>query len=436
MRLNPEKINNLIEAQYHYFESGQPEHAATVVDMLMRPLYALGRYPELLTLVEKTIESVEEPDDRFYIYQARALMALGRPDEALSILELVQYEIEDQELKAAVLTDKGTSLRRLGQSSRAGEIIDDYQEAFGIYEELLHAADSEDEWKLFRENQGTCLFGEGNIYQYFLTRPKEAMEEYGRARVIFEEVKSADGIADATKQMGEVFASPQFPDFFNPKRANDFLNEALAIYRENNYQKGVLETLYQLGRLHRAEPKHALEFFDQYLELAKSLGLIREQAIAKRHLADVRFGMAVSKPLDQVGIESDYAPVIQLINEAIPVLRLFMYDIWSQRVLVNCYYLLGEVFMILGDNKRTLEVFQQGLRLSHDQIFESRQTGDVRRRVRLILKIANLLFGTDRRGEAEAVLAEHESDFKQLEFPTPSQEQQVHELITRLTKGG
>ena len=422
MRLNPEKINSLLEAQYHYFASGQPEQAATVVDKLMRPLYALGRYPELLNLVEKTIESVEEPDNRFYIYQARALMALGRPDEALSILELVQYEIEDQELKAALLIDKGASLRRLGQFSRAEEIIHDYQEAFGIYGEL--AAESEDKElrTLFKENQGTCLFGEGNIYQYFLADPDTAMKEYAQARAIFEEVKSADGIADATKQMGEIHASPQFPAFYSPERANEFFQQALATHRENNYQKGVLETLYQLGRLHRAEPKEALKFFGEYLELAKSLGLIREQAIAKRHLAEVRFEMIQREQRDQVNLEPDYSSVIELISEAIPVLRLFTNDIWSQRALVNCCYLLGEVLMVLRDDVRALEAFKLGLRISHEEIFESRQTSDVRRRVRMLRKIADLLSRTDYPSEAEALLAEHADEFRQLELPPPSRE--------------
>ncbi len=431
MRLNPEKINSLIEAQYHYFESGQLENAATVVDRLMSPLYELGRYPELLNLVEKTIENVEEPDNRFHIYHARALMALGRPDEALSILELLQYEIDqDQELKAAVLIDKGNSLRRLGQFSRAEEIIEDYQEAFGIYGELLKEVESDDVKKLFRENQGTCLFGEGNIYQYFLEDPNSAMEEYQEARAVFEEVKSSDGFADATKQMGEIYASPQFRKFYSPERANEFFSHALATHRENNYQKGVLETLYQLGRLHRSEAVAALKFFEEYLELAKTLGLIREQAIAKRHVAEVRFEIEIQK----LSNDMDLDPVSRLLNESIPVLRLFTYDIWSQRALVNCHYLLGEISMVLGDDKAALQAFEDAARLSSETIFESRQAGDVRRRVRSVLKIADILFRNDRSFEAEVILAEHANDFVQLELGTPSREQ-IHELITRLTKG-
>jgi tetratricopeptide (TPR) repeat protein len=436
MRLNPEKINSLIEAQYHYFESGEVDHAAEVVEMLMKPLYALGRFPELLGLIEKTLGQVEEPDDRFYIYQARALLALGRPDEALSILELVQYEIgRDRELKAAILLDKGTSLRRLGEFSRAGEIIEDYQEAYGIYEDLQKAGESEELKKLFRENQGTCLFGEGNIYQYFLDDPNSAMEQYGQARTIFDEVKSADGIADATKQMGEIYASPQFRGFYSPEMADDSLQKALAIYRENNYQKGVLETLYQLGRLHRAESDRALELFGEYLYLARSLGLIREEAVAKRHIAELRLELARRKREAQMEVAPDLVAINALLQEAISVLHLFKFDAWSQRALMNCYYVLGELWSLVGNYENALESFQTGLKVAHAPVFDSRKKGDVRRRIRLLLKVVQILFRMDRGLEAETLITAHADDFKQLEIHTPSREQ-VQELITRLTKGG
>jgi tetratricopeptide (TPR) repeat protein len=436
MRLNPEKINSLIEAQYHYFESGEIDHAAEVVEMLMKPLYALGRYLELLGLIEKTLGQVEDPDDRFYIYQARALLALGRPDEALAILELVEYEIgSDRELKAAILLDQGTSLRRLGEFSRAGEIIEDYQEAYGIYEDLQKAAESADLKKLFRENQGTCLFGEGNIYQYFLDDPNSAMKQYGQARTIFSEVESADGIADATKQMGEIYASPQFSGFYSPKLADDSLQKALAIYRENNYQKGVLETLYQLGRLHRSESDRALELFGEYLNLARSLGLIREEAVARRHIAELRLELAQRKHEAQMEVAPDLAEINALLHQAISVLQLFKFDAWSQRTLMNCYYLLGELWSLMGNDENALEGFQTGLKISHEPVFDTRKKGDVRRRIRLLLKVAQILFQRDRSLEAETLITKHADDFKQLELPTPSREQ-VQELITHLTKGG
>jgi tetratricopeptide (TPR) repeat protein len=319
----------------------------------------------------------------------------------------------------------------LGESSRAKEIIDDYQQAFGIYGDLLKAEQSEDEKIMFRENQGTCLFGEGNIYQYFLDDPNRAMEEYEEARKIFEEVKSSDGIAETTKQMGEIYASPQFPSFYSRERADEFLRRALATHREQGYQKGVLETLYQLGRLHRAEPDQSLKLFDEYLELARSLGLIREQAIAKRHVADIQFEIEIHKPHEEVNLE----PVIQLITEAITVLRLFEYDIWSQRTLVNCHQLLGEILRFLGNDIDALSAFREALLLSNDLTVEDRPVGDVRRRARSVLMIADILFRNDRHGEAEALLEEYAIDFKQLELPIPSR-YEVHELITRLTKGG
>jgi tetratricopeptide (TPR) repeat protein len=433
MKPNPEKINSLLEAQYHFFESGQVDEAARVVDVLMNPLYGLGRYPELLGLLEKTIENVEDPDNRFYIFQARALMALGRPDDALAILEVVPYVIgDDPELRAAILIDKGTSLRRLGEFSRADEILEDFREANQIYAELIPEAESEEDKRLFRGNQGTCLFGEGNIYQYFLENPGQALELYGQARAVFAEVESADGIADATKQMGEIYATPTFSNFYDSARANEALETALKIYRENNYQKGVLETLYQLGRLHRGEPERARELFSEYLNLAETLGLIREEAVAKRHLAELQF--EATQHLE--GVEPDYNPTINLLGEAIPVLQLFKFDIWSQKALMNCYYVLGEIWAVLKNDEIALQSFQEGVRVGHNPVFDSRREGDLQRRLRLLLKAVQILFRLDRSHEAESLMMEHADDFKHLELPVPSSGGHVLELITHLTKGG
>ena len=39
MTLDQQQLNDLIEAQYHYFESHQTEKAAEIVSILMEPLF-------------------------------------------------------------------------------------------------------------------------------------------------------------------------------------------------------------------------------------------------------------------------------------------------------------------------------------------------------------------------------------------------------------
>ena len=101
---------------------------------------------------------------------------------------------------------------------------------------------------------------------------------------------------------------------------------------------------------------------------------------------------------------------------------------------MNCYDVLGEMWSLTGNYGNALESFQTGLKLGHEPVFDSRKKGDVRRRIRLLLKVAQILFQKDRSLEAETLITTHAEDFKQLELPTPSREQ-VQELITRLTKG-
>ena len=433
---NSQTVNNLIEAQFHYFESGSPEKAATIVGRLMEPLYNLGRYPELLGILRNTIEKVDDLDSRFYIYQARALMALGRADEALAILQLVHFEVEDDpELQAAILVDKGGALRRMGEFWRADEIIKDYEEAYRIYSELSPLTESEADKKIFLENTATCLFGEGTVYQYFLDEPGKAIEKYYQAQEAFGQVQSPDGIADCTKQIGEIYANRRFSTFYDRDKAEILLKRALDVFESINYQKGVLETLYQLGRLRRDNQAQARKLFERYLELAGQLGLIREEAVAKRHLAELRFQEARQGEPASVDVPEVYANVTRLLNEAITVLQLFEFDIWSRRVLVNCYYQMGLVLLAQDQNETALENFKRGLQVSDEPVFEGRFLSDVRRRTLLLLSAIQLmLLMEDQLPAIEELLATHLADFELLGLPYPAPSQ-VREVIARLKKG-
>jgi tetratricopeptide (TPR) repeat protein len=442
VELNKQQINGLIEAQYHYFESREPDKAAQVVEFLMEPMYNVGRYAELLQILEKTINTVEQLKSEFFIFHARSLSELGRHEQALAEIAVVELEVgDDPEKRAAILIDRANFMRRSGETSRADEIIGYYRQAHDIYAQqiLPHVEGKGEVFRKAQSNMASCLFDEGAILQYFRKNPVAALERYGRALSIFKDVEDADGIGVVYKQMGEIYSAHWFPETYDQKHAADLFEQALTIFRENYLPRRMLETLYQIGRLFRKPYQASLEKFREYFEIAKELQLSREQAIAKRHIAELTYLLhkqEVAETFHSISKqekEARYLSVINLAEEAARVLTVLKFDAWSQRALANCYYLMGRVYLDLGKDREALEHFHNSLNASKDtDRFSSIE--DTKRRVLAVLRILQIQSSTGDRLPTEW-LSQFLTDFEKLEIrlePWPPPEDVLEQIIGQL----
>jgi tetratricopeptide (TPR) repeat protein len=289
--------------------------------------------------------------------------------------------------------------RDAAASRRAEENIDYKRQAYNNYARLLPRVEAEGEdYKRALSNMASCIFDEGAIRQYFLKRPAEALESYGYALSIFADVGDADGIGVVYKQAGEIFGWRDFPEFYDPERSAFFFERALSIFRENYLPRRMLETLYQIGRLFRRPYRAALEKFQEYLKIAGELQLSREQAIAKRHIAELTYLLHKEELAERgrPGPEQEeqfYTSVIGLAEEAARVLRVLAFDAWSRRALANCHYLMGRVYLDLGRAGQGLEQFKRSLEATQDaERFAG--TEDVKRRALARLRIIQVLVQT------------------------------------------
>jgi tetratricopeptide (TPR) repeat protein len=436
MRVSRQQIELWLEAQYHYLESEQPGKAADMVDLLMEPLFRVGRYSELLAILEQTLKS-GELSNSYLIFHARSLSALGRHDQALVELNAVEAEVKDQpEWRAAILIDKGNFLRR-SDISRADEILGAFREAYEIYDyKIIPNAPSETHKRRGLRNKAKALFSEGTILQYFLSDPEEAMERYAHALEIFKDAptRDEDGIAVTYKQIGEIYASKDSGRLYDRELAFKYFEDALKMFREQDSPTRILETIYQLGRI--SEPETATQIFQEYLQIAKGLGLAREEAVAKRHIAKLNvllFEKATSPDeADTEKIRADvYDSSIALLNDAARTLQLYESDIWSRRTLANCYYTLGELWLKLDSTAKALDYFQKSLHVSNEPIFEDGSRGDIRRRLRAVLRILQLFYRKAQVDDARGLIAANEDAFFQLKLDYPAEER-LDQLIIHL----
>ncbi len=408
-----------------------------MVDLLMEPLFRIGRYSELLAILEQTLKS-GELSTAYLIFHARSLSALGRHEQALVELNVVEAELKDDpEWRAAILIDKGNIIRR-SDISRADEILGAFREAYEIYDyKIIPSARTETDKSRGLRNKAKALFSEGTILQYFLSRPEEAMQRYDDALKIFKNqpTRDEDGIAVTYKQMGEIFAAKDSGALYDPKRALEYLENGLKMFREQESPTRILETIYQLGRISEAEK--ALQFFQEYLEIAKGLGLAREEAIAKRHIAElnVRLSEKATSPDDVASLEEKRADVyhssIALLNDAERTLQLYESDAWSRRTLANCYYTLGQLWLKLDSNEKAMDYFERSLKVSNEEIFKGSSPGDVRRRLKALLRMVQLFYLRGAVQDARHLIANYESDFYLLKLDYPD-EKRVDHLISQL----
>ncbi|MFL6333048.1 MAG: hypothetical protein ACJ754_06850 [Pyrinomonadaceae bacterium] len=441
--MSKQQINGLIEAQHHFFESRDPDKAAEVVWRLMEPMYNVGRYAELLLILEKTINAVRQLEPDFFIFHARSLSELGRHEQALAEIAVVELEVGDNpEKRAAILIDRANFMRRAGEHARADEIISYYRQAYSIYAYLTlpHVERGSEKYEKALSNMASCLLDEGAIHQYFLKQPAEALERYAEALSIFKDVEDADGIGVAYKQMGEIYGERAFPETYDRERAADLFEQALTIFRENYLPRRMLETLYQVGRLFRKPYQTSLNRFREYLKIAEELQLTREQAIAKRHIAELTYLLhkqalaAPDSPTPEREEEAQfYLSVIYFAGDAARVLRVLEFDAWSRRTLANCHYLMGRVYLDLGIDREALAHFLE----SFDVMKDAEHFGgheDARRRVLSALRILQIYA---RRGERQQSdwLVPYFRDFERLNViiePWPPSEERLRLTISLL----
>ena len=388
-------------------------------------------------MLVQAINAISETNHKFNIFHARTLSALGRHDEALDELEVVEHEVwNDQELQAAVLIDKASFRRRLGEATRADEIISDYQKAYGIYEKLIAETRDQEERERFIDNQGSCLFNEGAILQYFLNSPESALDRYQKALELFKKVEDADGIGTSWKQMGEIYGNKLFKEFYNIERAVEWLTRALGVFEENNLQNRKLEAFYELGRITRSNPERSLQVFQQYLIIARELGLIREEAIAQRYIAEFEFLIFKNRvstdvrPPSNTEAKEIYERTARTLNQSVNVLNGIKFDLWSRRELANCYYLLGRLLLDQENTGEALKYFNHSLDVTNEPVFRHRIRGDVRRRVKALAQIMQILLSSNENQKVGVLFDQFRADFDLFRNSYP--DQKIGEILDRL----
>jgi tetratricopeptide (TPR) repeat protein len=441
MSLDPYQIKSLIEAQYHYFECNQPEEAERVVGSLLEPLFSIGRFPELLDILDRAINQLGGDDSpkEFWLFHARSHAALGRYKKALAELESIELLIQDPWQKGMLLLDKGHCLRRLGYNSKAQEIIDGYREAYDIFEQLTARAPDQQTRHVAFDNQAACLFNEGTILQYFLKDYDAAMKKYGEALDIYKKVEDGEGVGNCYKQMGEIHGIKSWAKY-KLSLADEYLRRALDIFQENNLPKRRLEALYELARITRDSgdlgKTHAL--FQEYLEIAQSLGLLREESVAKRHLAELEYllhkkelSSGKASPSESAGI---YRRSIALLEEVVVGLETLESDIWSRRVLANCHYLQGKLWLELEEQDKALESFRKSLNVSEEGALRDRpqeEERDAKRRLLATLRVIQIYLQRGDVGQAQEIASSRQKDLVRLDLGAISPER-VGELIKHL----
>jgi tetratricopeptide (TPR) repeat protein len=422
-RVTARQIDDLVEAHYHFWESRRLDEAAEVMQILAEPLLDSGRYADLLHMLEQVLDSMDPPDSRLAVFHARALLSLGRHEEALAELEYLEFAVKnDPALHAAVLIDKSTAMRRLGYTLDSIEIIKNYRTAFEIFTKLTLQEKDTHERLVYRENQAACLVDEAAIYLYFLGNPLESREKYLAALKIYEDVGSKEGTGLVHKQLGEIYGFKRYGQFYNPVVAEEHFYRALSEFKELKSRTRLLETLYQLAKVHREDLERSLGLFQECHQLASDLGLLREEAITSVRVVEIQVMMHERSHGSGLSPEHTrfYFGIMEVLERSSQVLQNWAPDTWSRRVLADSYYLQGRLWLKMKAPEEAENRFRASLEICLPTM--KRNISDDRdRRMKAVLRLMEIQLIKNRPEDLARLFVAFRDDFAALEIPVPDQ---------------
>jgi CHAT domain-containing protein/tetratricopeptide (TPR) repeat protein len=123
--------------------------------------------------------------------------------------------------------------------------------------------------------------------------------------------------------------------------------EALELYRRANDSKGMGETLYSIGRVHRSlgEMRKALEMLNEALPILRAAGARKGEVVAIN---------AIGLVYDSLG---EMQKALEKYNEALPIAR----AIGDRSVEASILNNIGGVYEVLGDSRKALDMFNEAL---------------------------------------------------------------------------
>jgi class 3 adenylate cyclase/tetratricopeptide (TPR) repeat protein len=250
--------------------------------------------------------------------------------ETQARLLLAEADIENEpELHCKVLLALSTSLWRRGFA----------QEALLFAEQGLSLAQDNH----FKTDEARALNTIGIVYEKFSDYPK-ALEYYGKALAIFEELGNKEGIAINLGNCGNVYK-----DISDYAKAVEYYNKALAVYEELGSKEGIARNLSNCGLVYQnlSDYPKALEYFGKSLALAEELGN--------------KNGIAIN--LGNCGLVyqnlSDYSKALEYFGKALAVYEELGNKEGIARNLGNC----GNVYVNLSDYSKALEYNGKALAL-------------------------------------------------------------------------
>jgi class 3 adenylate cyclase len=253
--------------------------------------------------------------------------------ETQARLLLADKGIENEpELHCKTLLALSESLWRRGLS----------QEALPHAERALSLAQHNE----FKHLEARALSYIGIVNQYLSDYPR-ALEYFGKALEIFEELGHKDGMAILLGNIGIVHK-----DLSDCPKALEYHGKALALYEELGNKSGFARNLGNIGIVykHLSDYPKALEYYGKALALFEELGNKFSIATNLGNCGAVYFSL------------SDYPKALEYYGKALALNEELGIKDGIARNLGNC----GEVYRLLSDYAKALEYYGKALALNEE----------------------------------------------------------------------
>ena len=416
--LDTERINNYLEARYHFRERADDRSRAAAqryAEELFQPLMDQGRLSELKALIQQSDPDFSD-EIQVEFFSAELDGLLGKYQDALDALDLLYPRVEDGSFEqGSVVNEIGVILKERSDPRDSVLMLEKFEQAHKIFANIIRTSEDEAQRARSLQNQAVCTYNRGLVYQYFLRghTPAEFNEAYAKAREfyqgalrIYETLTEPDeqGAAMVFSQLGELLADTRFVEN-DPGLAEEYLRKSVQIAERISKPRVEAHSAYQLARFlrRRGDSRAARVLFRQSAEIAERIGLQAERAIAEVQIAEIDFK---DKQYDRKMLDAALSRNEETLG--------FYDDYHSIRVQSDAYFLHGLLHLAQANQDRASECFENSRSIMMPIESISQSPADAKRIARGTLFLAQIALDREGAEAARNVIVEMQEHFEKI----------------------
>ena len=297
-----------------------------------------GHYQEAFDTGVKLNSIATQLSNNYYIAQVNLALGTSKADLGYNTyaLEYLEKAIEFFEITA----DYNSLSKAYTQAGKIKYAMSAYNDAIALYEKAILLSNKIEDKNI----KGDILLRIGSCYSSMWEEDTKVMSYFNQALTIFKENNYRYGIGNAYNKIGLMYRSQ-----VNYDKAQDFIENALSIARKQNDRVNISNRLSNIGLIHESKNNYAkaIDFYKK--SLAIDIQLDDKPMIAK---SMSNIGGVYAK-------NRNNETALDYLNKSLQIIK----SIDDKKELANSYFVLAQAFENMNNNDSTIKYYLKSIEI-------------------------------------------------------------------------